>query len=162
QVLEQSIIPVAPRRTPADEANDRKSLNRALEHRLILILRENANMPWHLPESAWKTGETIRQTAERTARQLIRRTAIVPGQPDDVAQLYFVGNCPAGWIWHTLSEEERDRQGVYGEKVFFNRVQLIAGTPCLRKETTEFLWVTKEEVGQYLAEDVGNYMSHLL
>ncbi|CAM9728837.1 unnamed protein product, partial [Choristocarpus tenellus] len=162
QLMEQSNIPVAPRRTPADEEDDRTSLNRALEHRLILIVKEGAESPWHLPESAWKAGETIRQAAERTARQLLRRTAIVFGQPDNVAQLHFVGNCPAGWLWRTLGKDERNRCGHYGEKVFFNRVQLITGKPDLRKTSTQFLWVTKHEIGEYLGSDAGTYFSHMI
>lgn len=62
-------------------------------------------------------GETIRQAAERTAQQVLVKTATWKGQQDDVAQLHFVGNCPAGWFWRTGDEEHRVLTGTYGDKV---------------------------------------------
>lgn len=44
-------------RTPADEANDRTSLNRALDARLVLIIKSRPGDPWTLPESAWQVSE---------------------------------------------------------------------------------------------------------
>lgn len=64
-----------------------------------------------------EAGETIRQTAERNARQLFVKIATTKGQPDDVTQLYFVGNCPAGWFWRTAKEDQWSQQGNFGDKV---------------------------------------------
>lgn len=65
----------------------------------------------------YQGGETIRQAAERTAQQIIRKTATWKGQPDDVAQLHFVGNCPAGWFWRTGDEEQQVQSRSFGDKV---------------------------------------------
>lgn len=64
-----------------------------------------------------KAGETIRQAAERTAGEILVKSATTPGHPDDVAQLYFVGNCPAGWFWRAPGKEESEPKTYYGEKV---------------------------------------------
>lgn len=67
-------------------------------------------------KSHCQAGETIRQAAERTAQQVLLKTATRKGQRDDVAQLHFVGNCPAGWFWRTTQEQERPN-GIFGDKV---------------------------------------------
>lgn len=67
--------------------------------------------------SCCQPGETIRQTAERTAQQLLLKTATRKGQRDDVAQLHFVGNCPAGWFWRTANEEQGGQHEKFGDKV---------------------------------------------
>lgn len=64
-----------------------------------------------------KAGETVRQAAERTAKQLLVKSATDAGHPDDVAQLYFVGNCPAGWFWRIPEEDRKVQRMHYGEKV---------------------------------------------
>lgn len=142
-------------RTPADESNDRTTLDRALDERLVLIVKPKPGAEWRLPESAWEVrfchcdglqsrteqwshlsvhcffsftttrcrnsccqaGETIRQAAERTAEQVLLKTATWKGQRDDVAQLHFVGNCPAGWFWRTADEEQGRPKGTFGDKV---------------------------------------------
>lgn len=67
-----------------------------------------------------KAGETIRQAAERTARRVLVKTATEKGQPDDVSQLHFVGNCPAGWFWRKAAEDQRGPTGNFGDKVRTN------------------------------------------
>lgn len=41
-------------RTPADESNDRTTLDRALDERLVLIIKPRSGDDWRLPESAWE------------------------------------------------------------------------------------------------------------
>lgn len=40
--------------TPADESNDRTTLDRALDQRLVLIVKPTPGAEWRLPESAWQ------------------------------------------------------------------------------------------------------------
>lgn len=42
------------RSTPADESNDRTTLDRALDERLVLIVKPKPGAEWRLPESAWE------------------------------------------------------------------------------------------------------------
>lgn len=65
-----------------------------------------------------KTGETIRQAAERTAQRVLVRTCTTVGENADTTQLHFVGNCPAGWFWRAADEEQLQKKPThYGEKV---------------------------------------------
>ncbi|CAN0193296.1 unnamed protein product [Laminaria digitata] len=163
EILEQSPIPLAPRRTPADESNDHTTLDRALDDRLVLIIKPTSEAAWRLPETAWEAGETIRQAAERTAETMLVKMATRKGQRDDVAQLHFVGNCPAGWFWRTANDAVRAQTGTFGDKVFVNRVQLIAGLPTfVESEAVEHLWVTKNEIGEYLGDAMGTYLKHVI
>lgn len=79
--------------------------------------------------SSRQAGETIRQAAERTAQHVLLKTATWKGQRDDVAQLHFVGNCPAGWFWRTADEEQQIQSGSFGDKVVYvscNTIQPMA------------------------------------
>uniref|UniRef100_A0A8D0H5C2 Large ribosomal subunit protein mL46 N-terminal domain-containing protein n=1 Tax=Sphenodon punctatus TaxID=8508 RepID=A0A8D0H5C2_SPHPU len=57
----------APRITEADEKDDRTSLNRKLDRSLLLLVKEKIGDQeiWLLPQAEWRTGETLRGTAER-------------------------------------------------------------------------------------------------
>lgn len=48
---------------------------------------------------------------------MLVKMATRKGHRDDVAQLHFVGNCPAGWFWRTSDEGLRARTGTFGDKV---------------------------------------------
>ena len=48
-------------------------------------------------------------------------------------------------------------------QVFINRVQLIRGEPAIVKsEAAEHLWVTKDEIGEYLGDAMGVYLKHVI
>lgn len=48
-------------------------------------------------------------------------------------------------------------------QVFVNRVQLIAGHPTfVESEAAEHLWVTKNEIGEYLGDAMGTYLKHVI
>jgi len=51
----------APRRTLADEKNDRRSLDRALDSRLYLLIKPKGGKTWQFPQATNTAGETIRQ-----------------------------------------------------------------------------------------------------
>lgn len=44
--------------TPTDESNDRTTLDRALDERLVLIVKPEPGAEWRLPESAWQVRES--------------------------------------------------------------------------------------------------------
>lgn len=62
-------------RTPADESNDRTTLDRALDDRLVLIVKPNPGAAWGLPESAWQVRRLVTQTRS------FDRLAVVEGVP---------------------------------------------------------------------------------
>ncbi|KAI3869405.1 hypothetical protein MKW92_004918 [Papaver armeniacum] len=104
----------APRITEADKNNDRKSLQRALDRRLYLLLYGNssdssAGKPvWHFPEKIYEKEETLRKCAESALQSVI----------GDLSHTYFrfffksqviatnkfnVGKCE-DYVWVTKDE----------------------------------------------------------
>lgn len=67
----------APRITEADKNNDRRSLQRALDRRLYLLLKGNpygapGEKPvWHFPEKVYESEETLRKCAESALKSVI-------------------------------------------------------------------------------------------
>ncbi|KAM4079998.1 hypothetical protein ACB094_09G158500 [Castanea mollissima] len=94
----------APRITEADKKNDKKSLQRALDRRLYLLLYGKAcgapsDKPvWHFPEKVYETEETLRKCAETALESVI----------GDLSHTYFVGNAPMGHMVIQPTESESD------------------------------------------------------
>ncbi|KAF7133485.1 hypothetical protein RHSIM_Rhsim09G0104800 [Rhododendron simsii] len=82
----------APRVTEADKTNDKRSLQRALDRRLYLLLygktvsAPHGRSVWHFPENVYKSEETLRKCAESALLSVI----------GDLSDTYFVGNAPMG------------------------------------------------------------------
>ncbi|GAU13652.1 hypothetical protein TSUD_347560 [Trifolium subterraneum] len=78
----------APRVTEADKNNDRRSLQRALDRRLYLLLYGDAygapsgKLVWHFPEKLYESEETMCKCAESALKSVI----------GDLSNTYFVGN----------------------------------------------------------------------
>ncbi|KAI3966293.1 hypothetical protein MKW92_004935 [Papaver armeniacum] len=117
----------APRITEADKNNNRKSLQRALDRRLYLLLYGNsyespAGKPvWHFPEKVYEKEETLRQCAESALQSVI----------GDLSHTYFVGNAPFR---------------------FFFKSQVIAANKFNVGKCEDYVWVTKDELLEYYPE----------
>ncbi|KAM7472245.1 hypothetical protein LguiA_010428 [Lonicera macranthoides] len=94
----------APRVTEADKANDKRSLHRALDKRLyLLVYSDTYGAPsgkpvWHFPEKAYESEETLRKCAESALKSVI----------GDLSQTYFVGNAPMGHMNIQPPENEKE------------------------------------------------------
>ncbi|XP_071701024.1 uncharacterized protein [Rutidosis leptorrhynchoides] len=134
----------APRITEADKTNDKRSLQRALDRRLYLLLFGDAygspkGQPvWHFPEKVYNSEETLRKCAESALESVI----------GDLSHTYFVGNAPMGHIAMQPTEEDKDTQSF---KRFFFKSQVIA-TNKLDIKCKDFVWVTKDELLAYFPE----------
>jgi large subunit ribosomal protein L46 len=135
----------APRITEADKINDKKSLNRALDNRLYLLLYSNnhespGDKPvWHFPEKAYESEDTLRLCAESALKSVI----------GDLSHTYFVGNAPMGHINVQPTETENNLPSL---KRFFFKSQVIAATHFDIKKCQDFVWVTKDELLEYFPE----------
>ncbi|KAH9293773.1 hypothetical protein KI387_041023, partial [Taxus chinensis] len=84
----------APRVTEADKLNDRRSLQRALDRRLFLIIHgtpygASEDRPvWHFPEKLYAGEETLRKCAESALQSII----------GCLSNVFFVGNAPCGHL----------------------------------------------------------------
>jgi large subunit ribosomal protein L46 len=127
----------------ADKNNDRRSLERALNQSLFLLVkRGREDFSWQFPQGQWKEGENMRQVAER----VIERT-IGPHKN------YFVGNAPIGVHCYKYPEELQQKRKQYGAKVFFFRAQFVSGAVQLeRRLYKDHVWVTKDELGEFFED----------
>ncbi|XP_057499411.1 uncharacterized protein LOC130783682 [Actinidia eriantha] len=135
----------APRVTEADKSNDKRSLQRALDRRLYLLLYSNAfgapngKPVWHFPEKIYESEETLRKCAESALQSVL----------GDLSHTYFVGNAPMGHMVIQPMENAHDLQPF---KRFFFKSQLIATNKFKIEKCDDFVWVTKDELLEYFPE----------
>ncbi|XP_073474532.1 large ribosomal subunit protein mL46 [Aquarana catesbeiana] len=131
----------APRITEADKKGDRSSLNRKLENSLVLLVKERLGNEdlWMFPQMAWQAGETMRQTAERALSTLSGNST----------EANFLGNAPCGFYKYKFPKTMRTEDTV-GAKVFFFKAMLKSQELQTSKQKGEYVWVSKEELRDYL------------
>ncbi|CAI6008164.1 unnamed protein product [Closterium sp. NIES-65] len=123
------------RRTAADEANDVRSLQRALDKRLYLLLKgpslagQSGSDTWHFPEKLYEGEDSMRQCAERAAAASLGSSL----------DLYFVGNAPCA------------HAPMAAATAFFFRAHVLGGDfqPSART-IKDFAWVSKAEIPEYV------------
>lgn len=124
-----------PRVTDADKRDDTKSLHRKLHRPLYLIIKRAGSDKWTLPTAKWETNETIRETAERMAKQTYGF---------DITH-YLLGNAPT-------THMVRDKT-----KIFFMHNLWVGGNVMLKgnKALDDFAWVTPAEFAEWgIEEDI--------
>mmetsp|Transcript_6214 Transcript_6214/g.22879 ORF Transcript_6214/g.22879 Transcript_6214/m.22879 type:complete len:325 (+) Transcript_6214:130-1104(+) len=179
----ERLYEAASRETEADVANDHKSLNRKLDQRLFLLVKEKGK-DWGFLSASHEASEPLRRTAERAVG--IANAA--------EKYVYFVGNVPCA---HWPSEEtlraahynkvrdhekqqlmprylrlqkQREAAGMPGAQdaiekghvkgQFFFRAQLIAASWDVDPSKYEdYAWVTAAEFSDYLSD---SRLSHTL
>ncbi|XP_052191906.1 uncharacterized protein LOC127801093 [Diospyros lotus] len=135
----------APRITEADKNNDKRSLQRALDKRLYLLVygntfgAPNEKPVWHFPEKVYDSEETLRKCAESALKSVI----------GDLSHTYFVGNAPMG---HMTTQPTENTHNLPTFKRFFFKSQVIATNKFKIGECQDFVWVTKDELLQYFPE----------
>ncbi|XP_066211728.1 large ribosomal subunit protein mL46 isoform X2 [Saccopteryx leptura] len=127
--------------TDADKKNDRTSLNRKLDRNLVLLVKEKLGDEdvWMLPQTAWQPGETLRRTAERT----------LATHSENNMEAKFLGNAPCGHYKFKFPQAVRTESSL-GAKVFFFKALLLTGDFSQAGKKGQHVWVSKEELGDYL------------
>jgi len=146
-----------PRITDADKRNDRKSLYRALENRLYLIVKKKRDSnAWSFPQGGYEKedGDHLRTTAERELKE----------ECGALMNTFFIGNAPLGCYQYPIP---RELQKNYGQaektRVFFYKARYLRGPVRLNNaEVTDHLWVTKSELKDYLDPEYYTYMKEVL
>ncbi|XP_049668314.1 39S ribosomal protein L46, mitochondrial isoform X2 [Accipiter gentilis] len=134
----------APRITDADKNNNRTSLNRKLDSNLMLLVKQKLGNQelWLLPQVEWQPGETLRSTAERAMATFL----------GDHIQAKILGNAPYGIYKYKFPRAIRTEDNV-GAKVFFFKAFLQSSDFSQAELKEDYLWVTKDELGDYLKSE---------
>uniref|UniRef100_A0A9L0K5D1 Large ribosomal subunit protein mL46 n=1 Tax=Equus asinus TaxID=9793 RepID=A0A9L0K5D1_EQUAS len=142
-VWEQKFLQFKPgaRITEADKKNDRTSLLRKLDRNLVLLVKEKLGDQevWLLPQAEWQPGESLRGTAERTLAML----------SENNMEAKFLGNAPCGHYKFKFPQAMRT-ETILGAKVFFFKALLLTGDFSEAGKKDRHVWVSKEELGDYL------------
>ncbi|KAL8197568.1 UNVERIFIED_CONTAM: hypothetical protein K2H54_032941 [Gekko kuhli] len=143
----------APRITDADKDDDRTSLNRKLDQNLLLLVKQKVGNQeiWLLPQAEWQAGETLRATAERVLAELSGRHW----------EAKFLGNAPCGFYKYKFPRVVQTDTGV-GAKVFFFKALLQHSQLPLPKGKLDHVWVSKEELVDYLKPEYHSQVSQFL
>ncbi|CAG7854165.1 SubName: Full=Related to MRPL17-mitochondrial ribosomal protein, large subunit {ECO:0000313/EMBL:CCA68916.1} [Serendipita indica DSM 11827] len=133
--------PPQPRIHRADKEKDVKSLDRAGERNLYLLVKKDRKAnSWQFPQGGLENDEALHKAALRELKEEC-------GPNMDV---WMVGRQPIGhYAYEYPTESQRD--GHLGAKVYFFKGHILAGQ-CRPdgKEVVDFAWLTKEEVQQYV------------
>ncbi|KAL0739862.1 hypothetical protein Bca4012_081375 [Brassica carinata] len=135
----------APRVTEADKNNDRKSLYRALDKKLYLLVfgkpfGATSDKPvWHFPEKVYDSEPTLRKCAESALKSVL----------GDLTHTYFVGNAPMAHMAIQPTEETPDLPSY---KRFFFKCSVVAASKYNISNCEDFVWVTKDELLEFFPE----------
>lgn len=138
--IEYNSFTPAPRITEADKSNDLKSLERCLDGKLILLVKQKLGTQetWVMPQGRHQPGESMRQTAERILHQYC----------GEKMKSLFLGNAPCGYHKYKYPRDA----DVFGAKVFFFKAFHQDGNVSeICPEIIDYSWVTKKELPQYLS-----------
>eukprot|EP00262_Sarcandra_glabra_P011057 TRINITY_DN26755_c0_g1_i1.p1 TRINITY_DN26755_c0_g1~~TRINITY_DN26755_c0_g1_i1.p1 ORF type:complete len:231 (-),score=36.19 TRINITY_DN26755_c0_g1_i1:277-969(-) len=134
-----------PRITEADKTNDRRSLKRALDRRLYLLLYGNiygapsTKHVWHFPEKVYEAEETLRMCAESALKSVL----------GDLSDAYIVGNAPFA---HMSIQPKEDEPEIQSFKRFFFKAQVSGTTKYKIGKCEDHVWVTKGEIMEYFPQ----------
>ncbi|XP_060064896.1 large ribosomal subunit protein mL46-like [Ylistrum balloti] len=133
------------RETVADQENDLQSLNRKLDKKLYLVVKQRLGEVehWILPQGDHVENESMRETAERALGKLC----------GDSVQSKFMGNAPCGFYRNIFSKTIKEKLCANGQKVFFFRAEYSQGDITVSDHVSDYKWLTIEEMAEYLQPD---------
>ncbi|WFC98718.1 hypothetical protein MYAM1_001450 [Malassezia yamatoensis] len=120
-----------PRTTSADAQKNRRSLERALDRTLYLLVKDKEN--WRLPSSLLAADRSKTDSLHDAALSGLKKAW------GDSMDLWLVSKLPAAVV-----------EG--SPKTYILRARVLAGEP-MEKSGQEYAWLTKEEVADYLQQD---------
>ncbi|KAJ3173602.1 54S ribosomal protein L17 mitochondrial [Geranomyces variabilis] len=141
---ELSALETASRTTAADAAGDMKSLDRALDRTLYLVVRR-ASGPrkgeWQLPSGQIKDDELLHEAATRH----------LYAEVGNALETWVVGRTPVG---HLVAGSE---------KIFYLKAHILSGKiQTDGKLADDYAWATKQELKEYLKPDVYASVSKMM
>jgi large subunit ribosomal protein L46 len=142
----------APRETEADKSGEVRTLDRRLKDRVFLTVQDDEDSNWALPTIFPKKDETLLDAAKRVLQDK------VGGKLMDI---YCASNTPVAVNFKVFPEEER-KDGFFGVKTFFMRVQHDEGNVNKKDmQVKDFAWLDRSEVVARVQEEQGQRQSRL-
>lgn len=138
----------APRQTEADAKNDVRSLERALDERLYLLVKRTERSEYfQFPQTLVVDDEV---TMRAYAEMAFRGVTVGASRPE----VHFVSHSPACHLEHVYPVRYQQKYDVYGVKVFFYRAMLIEGEVGEVRNAVDFMWAREGELEQALGQEV--------
>eukprot|EP00177_Eucheuma_denticulatum_P005969 GFKZ01010883.1.p1 GENE.GFKZ01010883.1~~GFKZ01010883.1.p1 ORF type:complete len:303 (+),score=15.34 GFKZ01010883.1:32-910(+) len=130
----------APRETEADHQNDVRSLDRALDERLYLVVKRTESATHYTFPQVLATDDdiTMGQYAERAFKAIT--------EPATRPDVHFLSNSPACHLEHIYPVRYQSKHDVYGVKVFFYRAMLIEGDISGLRNCVDYMWARHTEL----------------
>ena len=129
-----------PRTTEADAQNDTKSLERALDRTLYLLVRntqaDTKGLSWHLPTKSMPHPIAPTDSLHSVGMRAVRDAL------GSMMDTWLVSKLPIAVIPH----------GEHDAKTYVVKAHILAGEP-VPVEGVEYAWLTREEIAQRLSED---------
>lgn len=137
--------------TAHDIANNRKAINRKLWNTLYLIVKKDRkDHSWQFPQSGNEFGENMRETAERAVEQMCGKDVLY----------YTPANHPIAYMEYKFDPDMQKKADNYGSRVFFYPSFYLQGdVKLLRKDVTDYAWVTLEEMKEYVSKELHEKVS---
>ncbi|KUF87631.1 Cyst germination specific acidic repeat protein [Phytophthora nicotianae] len=136
----------------AEEDPEEISLNRALKGRVFLLVKndqKDAKYPWFFPVGEKQDAEKMRDAALRHMSETV----------GDEMEANPVGFAPMGYVKY-LHENDSEFDGT---KVFFYKSQHLDGDVTLNQDkASDFLWVTRDELSEYLEPEIADYVQKMV
>lgn len=146
----------APRRTEADEKQDTKSLERALDERLYFVVkRSDKAQNMQFPQVLASDPETKMMTY---AEQAFRSVSLPASRP----KVHFISHSPACHLEHVFPVRYQQKHDVYGVKIFFYRAILMSGEIDGIRNGVDYAWARDCELAGLLGEEYHNAIEPIL
>ncbi|KAA8497807.1 39S ribosomal protein L46, mitochondrial [Porphyridium purpureum] len=133
----------APRITEADKTNDLRSLHRKLDRTLYFVLKRTETSEFYqFPQRVTGDDEKLRDSAEKALKAVLG---------DQKVQTYYTTYRPHAHLEYSYSAEYQKKNQVHGVKIFFYPAELITGEVSKLRHGVDFLWLTAEELKEYIS-----------
>lgn len=150
----------APRVTEADKTGDVRTTDRKLKTSVYLAVQDNpitsnddgdeATPQWQLPTVRLTENETLLQAAKRAVQEKVG-TGI---------EFWCPSNAPCAVDMVTFSEEKQKKDGLYGSKKFFMKIQYDEGSVSERDMSVQdYAWLDRGEMVERVQKEEGDNKS---
>jgi large subunit ribosomal protein L46 len=137
----------APRETEADKSGNVRTTDRKLKTNVVLAVQENDQ--WQLPTVELLEDETFFEAAKRA----------IPEKVGEEVEFWCPSNCPCAVDMQAFPEDQR-KDGFYGTKTFFMKVQYDEGAVSEQSMTVDdFAWLDRTEMEERGKAQQGDEMS---